>query len=100
MVLKTPVMPKTPKPQTARKPAPREHPGPWGSVLWDHLDEIRALRRKRKRWEDIALHLEKERGVKLTSRSIRNFFARAVKAKLPLGFEPIAPSTSPAVEPP
>jgi hypothetical protein len=91
-----------PRPRPKGSQPPRDHPGPWGSVLWDHLEAIRDLRRKRKRWSDIAVHLEKEHGVKITSRAIRNFFARAIKAKLPLGFEPtsLLPKASPTPAPP
>jgi hypothetical protein len=91
-----------PKSPAGRKQMPREHPGPWGSVLWDHLDEIRSMRRARKRWLDIETHLRQQHGIRITQRAIRNFFARATdpKQKRPLGWEePARPAPAPSSPP-
>jgi hypothetical protein len=91
------------KPQTA----PPEHPRAWGSVLWDHEKEVLAMRRARKTWKEIAEHLDQQHGVKLTYRTIRNFFDRYSKRlkekNFPIGYgpEPNPPSApSPALAPP
>jgi hypothetical protein len=80
---------------------PTPHRGPWSSPLWDHLEDIRDMRRKRKRWLDVANHLKQQHGIKITPRAVRNFFVRAtarIKAgTLPAGFEAPAPTkTAPA----
>jgi hypothetical protein len=56
------------------------------------------MRRSRKGWQEIADHLEKQHGLKVTHRTLFRFFARATdpKRKRPLGFEdpPVAPELS------
>jgi hypothetical protein len=88
-----------PKPTTV----PREHPRAWGSVLWDHRDEVLSLRRARKTWKEIGEQLEKDHGVKLAHRTIRNFFdrysRRLRKKGFPVGYEP-QPSNLPAPDSP
>ena len=61
----------------ANKTMPKDHPVAWGSPLWPHLELIRSMRRQRKKWADIADHLEADHGVKVTFRTVRNFFKRA-----------------------
>lgn len=76
-----------------RKPPPKDHPKPWASPLSPHLDEIRAMRRARATWQSIAEHLARVHQIKVTFRTVRNFFARAQQRKgaLPLGFEAHVP---------
>jgi hypothetical protein len=62
--------------------------GPFQSPLWDHLDQIKKLRMARKTWKAIAEQLP----VRLTPRSVRNFFVRYRNAKLPAGFESLRKS--------
>jgi hypothetical protein len=78
----------------SRKPkvAPQEHPRAWGSVLWDHRDEVLAMRRGRKTWKEITEHLAQTHGVKLTYGTVRNFFVRYSKRlktkNFPVGYGP------------
>jgi hypothetical protein len=87
------------------KNKPEEHPKPFQSQLWPHLERIRALRRERKMWPEIAEILDRDHGVHLSYRTIRNFFIRArnPNRRIPAGFEEIlgAKPASPApVSPP
>ena len=76
--------------------ASKPHPGPWGSVLWDHLEDIRKWRMKRTKWEDVVILL-KERGVTITPAAVRNFFVRSrnPNLKLPDYLEHLRPPPSP-----
>jgi hypothetical protein len=76
-----------------KKGMPKEHPVAWASPLWPHLETIRSMRRQRKKWTEIADHLANDHGVKVTFRTVRNFFKRSTdpNRKLPLGFEPDQP---------
>jgi IS5 family transposase len=67
---------------------PKEHPKPFQSSLWPHLDTIRQMRRERKMWTEIADHL-KTKGVTVSYRTVRNFFlrTRSPKRRIPAGFE-------------
>jgi hypothetical protein len=58
------------------------------------------MRRSRKGWQEIADHLEKQHGLKVTHRTLFRFFARATdpKRKRPLGFEEAHPATPAAPE--
>jgi hypothetical protein len=61
---------------------------PWRSLLLPYLDEIRALRRARHTWREIAAHLKATHGVKIAPSNVYRFFKRAVqRKKQPLGFE-------------
>jgi hypothetical protein len=61
---------------------------PWRSLLLPHLDEIRAMRRARRTWREIATHLRAAHGIKIAPSNVYRFFKRAVQGrKLPLGFE-------------
>ena len=63
-------------------------PRPWRSLLLPHLDEIRAMRRARRTWREIAAHLRATHGIKIAPSNVYRFFKRAVqRRKLPLGFE-------------
>jgi hypothetical protein len=63
-------------------------PRPWRSLLLPHLDEIRAMRRARQTWREIAAHLKATHGIKIAPSNVYRFFKRAVqRRKLPLGFE-------------
>lgn len=68
---------------------PDNLPKAFQSALWPHLDEIRALRRSRKMWVEIAQHLEQKHDIKMTYRAIRNFFVRATSPnrRIPYGME-------------
>jgi transposase len=65
---------------------PREHPHAWGSALWDHLEEIRSLRKRRATWKAVAEALA-EKGVRRHPAVVRRFFKRALTTRLPDGFE-------------
>ena len=63
-------------------------PRPWRSLLLPHLDEIRAMRRARRTWREIADHLRATHGIKIAPSNVYRFFKRAAqRKKLPLGFE-------------
>jgi hypothetical protein len=70
-----------------KKRTPEVHPKPYESPLWQHLETIRALRRQRKTWAAIAVHLEETHGLKTSLRTVRNFFKRARAGRVPLGFD-------------
>jgi hypothetical protein len=94
-----------PKKRTHNTQMPREHPKPYQSKLWDHLEEIRAMRHARKMWPEIAEHLKAAHGIEVSYRTVRNFFVRTRKPKqrIPAGFEGIlgvAAKPSPAPVPP
>ena len=82
---------------------PDNLPKAFQSPLWPHLEEIRALRRARKMWVEIAQHLEQKHGIKMTYRAVRNFFVRATNPnrRIPAGLEeyvgaaPALPSPTP-----
>jgi hypothetical protein len=65
-----------------RNPAPIEHPPAWGSLLWPHLDTIRAMRHAHKTWLQITHHLHTMHGITITHRAVRNFSKRVEKAIL------------------
>jgi hypothetical protein len=83
---------------------PKTHPPAWGSALWPHVELIRDMRRRRKKWADITIELERQYGIKLSLTTVRNFFARATnpKRRRPLGFEdaPSPPSPPPHADAP
>jgi hypothetical protein len=89
--------------KTLRPNMPKEHPKPFQSQLWPHLETIRQMRRERKMWTEIADHL-KTKGVTVSYRTVRNFFlrTRSPKRRIPAGFEealgvvPKQPATVPA----
>jgi len=70
------------------KQMPKEHPAAWAIQLWPHLRTIQTMRREMKTWMEIAQYLEAEHDVKITFRTVRNFFKRATDParKRPLGF--------------
>ena len=69
------------------------HPKPYQSLLWPHLDAIRALRRKHETWEAIASHLKESYGLKIGGATVLKFFKRAAKGRLPIGFDDSSSST-------
>src|SRR5271165_3462996 len=81
------------------KRMPGAHPKPYESALWQHLDTIRLLRRQRKTWAAIAVHLEQAHGLKTSFRAVHKFFKRASGVRIPLGFNdaglPISTDGSP-----
>lgn len=94
-----------------KQPVRQEHPRPYGSPLWPHLDLIRSERQARKTWEEIAQKLHTEHGITTNFRTVHAFFkrvsqrARKGQEELPLGFvEPPRsvppPPTKPATPPP
>src|ERR1700758_640093 len=63
-------------------------PRPWRSLLLPHLDEIRAMRRARRTWREIAADLRSMHGIKIAPSNVYRFFKRTgQRKKLPLGFE-------------
>jgi len=85
-----------------QKRGPLEHPGPWVSELWNHLEEIRTLRMQRKTWKQISKTLaDKTPSVKITPRTVRNFFVRSrdPKLTLPAGLEHLRPIPPPQPAP-
>jgi hypothetical protein len=69
------------------KRPPREHPKAYESPLWPHIETICSMRRSRKTWSTIALHLEQAHGLRITLASVRNFFRRTEHGRAPLGFD-------------
>ena len=53
-----------------KKRTPEVHPKPYESPLWQHLETIRSLRRQRKTWAAIAVHLEESHGLKTSLRTV------------------------------
>jgi hypothetical protein len=68
---------------------PQDHPRPFGSVLWDHLEEVRTLREERKTWPEIVRFLQAHYDLTITAAAVRNFFVRSrnPKRRIPAGFE-------------
>jgi hypothetical protein len=54
--------------------------------LWAHLDEIRQLRKARRKWKDIAHHFSEAYQIQRTPSAIYRFFKRATSKRLPAGF--------------
>ena len=82
-----------------RRPASGDnHPAPFESALWPHVELIKKLRLGRKTWVSIAAILQKQHGVSVKPVTIYNFLKRYAKraraGTLPLGFEPITPPSS------
>ena len=77
------------KRRTYNTKPPAVHPKPFQSVLWNHLEEIRQMRRARKMWAEIAAHLKEAHGLEVSYRTIRNFFirTRSPNRRIPAGFE-------------
>ena len=70
-----------------------EHPRPYRSRLWEHLDEIRQLRRRRWTWREITEHLHREHGVSVTLWTVQKFARRVANGKRqPLWFGPASES--------
>ena len=79
---------------------PQSHAKPYQSPLWEYLETIRRLRRKRQTWAAIALHLKESHGLATTSATVFKFFKRTVTGRIPIGFadvgkSPVAPNPSP-----
>jgi len=74
--------------KTIKPNMPKEHPKPFQSQLWPHLETIREMRRTRKTWVEVAKHLQTQ-GVTVSYRTVRNFFlrTRSPKRRIPAGFE-------------
>ena len=66
---------------------------PYRSALWEHVEEIRALRLKRQSWRAIARRLEEQHGLKMAPNTITRWFERAAakRWRVPMGFEEAAP---------
>jgi hypothetical protein len=80
---------KNKKPHPGRQKAGKEvsakgHPGPWGSVLWDYLEDIRKWRMARTKWIDVVVLLKNEKGIIITPAAVRNFFVRSRNPNLKL----------------
>ena len=88
-----------------KKPAktfpPTEHPRPFQSILWQHLELIRLRRRQRHPWRVIVEELQNQHGITTTQSTVMRFFKRA-RARLqegskglPLGFDEIVEGSKP-----
>jgi hypothetical protein len=66
---------------------------PYRSALWEHVQEIRALRLKRQSWRAIATQLEEQHGLKMAPNTITRWFERgaAKRWRVPMGFEEATP---------
>jgi len=66
---------------------------PYRSALWEHVEEIRALRLKRQSWRAIARELEELHSLKMAPNTITRWFERAAakRWRVPMGFEEAAP---------
>jgi hypothetical protein len=66
---------------------------PYRSALWEHAEEIRALRLKRQSWRAIARQLEEQHGLKMAPNTITRWFERgaAKRWRVPMGFEEATP---------
>lgn len=76
---------------------------PFQSSLEPHLETIRALRLKRRTWQQVAETLKAEHDLEIDRSAVYKFFKRRVQpsARQPLGFPaPTAPSGSRAGVPP
>lgn len=89
-----------------KKQPVRNHPRPFRSPLWPHVDLIRSERQAHKTWEEIAQKLQREFGITTHFTTIYNFLKRVSernrkgKRKLPLGYDPVSDSAPSAQEPP
>jgi hypothetical protein len=70
--------------KAGQEAAAKDHPGPWGSVLWDHLEEIRKWRMARTKWTDVVVRLKEEHNITITAAAARNFFVRSRNPNLKL----------------
>jgi len=66
---------------------------PYRSALWEHVEEIRALRLKRQSWRAIARQLEEQHGLKMAPNTITRWFERgaAKRWRVTMGFEKATP---------
>lgn len=79
---------------------PKDHPKPFQSVLWSHLDLIRSRRRRRQPWRVIVAELETEYKIKTTAPTLMRFVKRvsdrtpegAKSPILPVGFTESQPA--------
>jgi hypothetical protein len=78
-----------PKPKGKRPGPGTNHPAPFDSALWKHLDDIKRMRLGRKTWVQIAQHLATV-GVTVHPVTVFRFIQRVSRRKsLPLGYQPI-----------
>jgi hypothetical protein len=80
-----------------RTPPPLKHPAPHQSALWPHWQFIGQARRSKKTWRLIAAELKDSYGITITAGTVRNFFKRASKGRLPLGVVSNTPAARPMV---
>lgn len=69
------------------KMKPTPHPKPFKSALRPHIAMINKLRGGRWSWPDISKYLAEECGVRVDPSTLRKFYKRTQREKLPLGFE-------------
>jgi hypothetical protein len=71
-------------------------PKPFESPLRPHWDFIKALRRQRKRWPQIAQALRDQHQIETSYKTVQNFYRRmaAAEKRVQMGFD--APETQPA----
>ena len=70
---------------------------PFQSKLHPHWETIRALRRGRKTWSEIAQVLTAQ-GCATSKQDVHAFYKRKVSGRMPLGFEEPLPSVSALAE--
>ena len=64
-----------------------ERPKPFQTPLWEHLDEIRAMRRRKRTWREIAQWLSTEHNISVRHNTVLAFFKRVSRRKQPpLGY--------------
>lgn len=84
-----------------KKGPPTQHPKPFQSVLWPHLELIRNRRRQRQPWRVIVEELHNQHGVQATLPTLMRFFQRVsqrtqdgkTSPTLPLGFAEVVEDT-------
>lgn len=70
------------------------------SILEPHCDFIRALRRTRRTWKEIAEALAHEKGVRVTLQGDYLYYRRWTRRQREIHWEDLETSTEPAVEAP
>ena len=64
-----------------------DNPGPYRSVLWAHLEEIRSWRALGDTWKEIASKLFRIHNIKVSTQGVHLFFKRSDKVREPIGMK-------------
>lgn len=64
-----------------------DNPGPYRSVLWSHLEDIRRWRASGDTWKAIANKLFSIHNIKVSTQGVYLFFKRSDKVREPLGMK-------------